>query len=85
MNGIIQDFPYHSRGGAKARSRNRSPCSFIKRKPTSPNRSFSTTPAMSSFEERVQKPKSSPSWIAIPICSTPPRRPLYHKSHFFPS
>jgi hypothetical protein len=32
-----------------------------------------------------QKPRSSPSWIARPICSTPPLRPLYHKSHFLPS
>src|SRR5262245_31039253 len=33
----------------------------------------------------AQKPRLSPSWIATPICSTPPRRPLYHSSHRFPS
>ena len=32
-----------------------------------------------------QNPKSSPSWMASPICSTPPLRPLYHSSHFAPS
>ncbi len=33
----------------------------------------------------TQKPRSSPSWIATPICSTPPRRPLYQSSQRLPS
>ena len=37
------------------------------------------------FSSESGNPRSSPSWYAMPICSSPPRRPLYQSRHFFSS